>query len=123
MSTTNLKIEADPVEAEPRKLPKGSVWEDIQRMDPRKELTYHVSTTAERKCERTLPSGRALRIFRDGTAAQYTCRATGERDTHEFRLEARDALALAKDPNIVIEFRRERFEITEKDLATPAKGE
>ena len=113
----DLKIDADPVGPPPRELPKGTVWDEIERMDPRKELSYHVATTAERKCERALPSGRRIRIFREGTAGQYTCRATGKQDTHEFRLEARDALALARDPGILIEFARERIELTEKDLA------
>lgn len=118
---------------EHREFASGSHWSRLERGDPDKMGLYYLVTTGERKLqtssrgerkiERELPSGKTIRIFREGTSFKVKNyqgeknpdRYAGTKDgsdpaNHEYWLSALDACHIAMFfDNVLIEPRRENL--------------
>lgn len=108
---------------EERKFRSASHWARLDHGDPDKEAMYFVVTTGpaklqtsskgERKIEVDLPSGRHLRIFREGASfgvQNYSDPKNPDPTDHLYRLCAQDACHLAKFmDNVEIQPQTERI--------------
>jgi hypothetical protein len=89
----------------------------------------------ERKIHRKLPSGMEVRIWRENEAKKHPLLRQAQpgdkgaesgaptnrhehdkKESHEYVLEARDAVFLARHPNVFIEPTRGRIEVSDQDL-------
>lgn len=113
---------------ERRSFDAGSDWAEINQRKKDEELLFHVVTTGPRrdhgapgqkKCEFTLPSGRLLRVFRDGCAQGHVERATKTPDPGDqiYKLRVSDAcwIALHRE-DIDIQYTLEKIDLTEKPV-------
>jgi len=121
----DLIIRTDGKGGEHREFAPGSIWAQLSREDPLKKKLFFVVTTGpardrgsrgERKIERDLPSGRRIRIFREGASFGVENRREKKMEPtdHILQLEIGDALHIAMYmENVHIEHRRERIDLDE----------